>query len=100
MRALTAAPGAHGAGLQGRVEGRALEAPVADLLRRLPDGLDLGMVRGVGQALPAVAAPADHPAVDDDDRPDRSLVLGIGDAGEGEGLVHEGRVGGGEGHWL
>ena len=65
---------------------------MADLAGGLPDGLDLGVVGRVGQPLPAVAAPADHPAVPDDDRPDRHLLLGIGDPGEGQGLGHEAAV--------
>ncbi len=96
MRALTAAPGAHRTGLDRGVEGAVFEAPAADLVRRLAEGLDLGVVGRVGQALPAVAPASDHLAVPDDHRPDRHLLLGEGDPGERQRLGHEVAVVGGE----
>lgn len=90
--------GAHGAGLDGGVEGCPIQAPGSGSARGLPDGLDLGVVGWVGQEFPPIAAASDHPALPHDDRADRDFLLGEGDPGEGECFLHELLVVGGEGH--
>lgn len=81
-------PGAHGAGLQGAVEGAAVEAPVPDDLSRPPDRRDLRVGEGRVVGVPAVVAPADDPAMVDDDGADRHLPQGHGLFRLAQGFPH------------
>jgi len=83
---------AHRTGLDGDVEGRPVQPPASDGLRRFPDRLDLGMVSRIGERLAPVATPPDHVTAADDDRADRHLALGKGDPGERERFAQESLV--------
>ena len=82
-------PGAHGAGLQGDVQGAPGEPPGAHSGTGHVDGLHLSVGGGPAVRLPAVAAPADDvPLLGDDDAAHGHVSLG--DAGFGllQGLLH------------
>ena len=65
--------GAHLAGLQGAVEGAALQPPVAELLTGLTDAGDLGVGQCGLVRVAAVVAAGDDLSLVDDDRPDGDL---------------------------
>ncbi len=87
--------GAHGAGLQRHVDGRAFEAPVAERGGGAAEGVDLGVGGGILIGLAAVAAAADDGAggVHHDGAHGDVAHLG-GGLGLAEGFAHETRVGG------
>lgn len=70
--------GAHLAGLEGAVEGTALEPPVADLFAGLPDAGDLGVRQGRLIGVAAVIAAGDDLSFIDDHSADGDFADGDG----------------------
>ena len=64
------------------------------------DGFDFGVMRRVGQRLPAIAAATCHLSFPYDHCANRHFLLGEGDLREGDGLPHEVLVIGVERHGL
>ena len=67
--------GTHHAGFQRAVQGGAGEAVVAQPRRRLADGQNLGMRRGVGARNGRIGTAADDRAADDNDGAHRHFAL-------------------------
>jgi hypothetical protein len=81
--------GAHHAGLERAVEGRAGEAVVAEVGGGFADGQDLGVGGGVVAGDGRVPAAADDLAIDDDDGSDGDFTRAFTAAGEVECFSHE-----------
>ena len=81
-------PGAHDAGLQGHVQGRARQAVVADATRGRAQGHDLRVRARIAPGDGAVPTLAQHLTLADQHRPDRHLARLSRALGEQEGLAH------------
>ena len=73
--------GAHRAGLEGDVEGGAVDPPAAGAATGLAEGDDLGVAGGVGVGLAGVEADAGDAAVLDDEGADGDVAAGGEKAG-------------------
>jgi len=85
--------GAHRAGLEGDVEGGAVDPPAAGAATGLAQGDDLGVAGRVGVGLAGVEADAGDAAVLDDEGADGDVAAGGGGGGEAQGLAHVSEVG-------
>ena len=77
--------GAHGAGLEGGVEGAVFEAIVVEGEAGFAEGYDLGVGGGVGVAEDSVLASADDFVFVDDDCAYGDFAVGFGGLGFGDG---------------
>jgi hypothetical protein len=84
--------GAHGAGLQGRVEGAADEAPGAEMGGGPPDGQEFGVGGGISLSLAFVGGDGQDLCSPGDDGAHGGLALSGGFAGGREGPAHHGEV--------
>src|SRR5882724_7684874 len=77
--------GAHGAGLEGGVEGAVFEAVVVERAAGFAEGYELGVCGGVAVAEDSVLASADDFVFVDYDCAYRDLAVGLGGLGFGYG---------------
>ena len=81
-------PGAHGAWLQGHIQGAIVQPPGTQGFICLADGLHLRMGAGVLLLLPAVAAPAYYLPIPHDDAAHGHLAALRRLPGQSQGLAH------------